>query len=79
MKGKWHHTYSTMKAVIPCANVLENSLYSTLRSFSQVIIAQCLKFYFHSWGLANANYSKILFQLTLLSFPHPPNANVHFS
>ena len=63
----------------PLCNVLETSLNSTLRSFSQVIIAQCLKFYFHSWRLANANYSKILFQLTLLSFPHPPNANVHFS
>lgn len=58
----------------PLCNVLENSLNSTSRSFSQVIIAQCLKFYFHSWRLANANYSKILFKLTLLSFPppHPP-------
>ena len=63
----------------PLCNVLETSLNSTLRSFSQVIIAQCLKFYFHSWRLANANYSKILFKLTLLSFPPPPNANVHFS
>ena len=44
-------------------------------------IAQYLKFYFHSWRLANANYSKLLFKLTLLSFtpPPPPNANVHFS
>ena len=77
MKGKWHHTYSTMKAVIRCANVLANSLNSTLRNFSQVIIAQCLKFYFHSWRLANANYSKILFKLTLLSSP-PPQCKCSF-
>lgn len=49
-----------------------------IEELSQVTIAQCLKFYFHSWRLANANYSKILFKLTLLSFPPLPPCKCSF-